>query len=123
MDKERRKSPRIKKTLAVLYARYNEANQDRQAWNMTSVKNISEGGMRITTNEEFAQNEVLIFRIKFPSRPFEWQEIKGKISGIEQLKTANDEPVAGQYVLEIPLKEKGLIEEYIYWFLEQSGGE
>ncbi|MCX5697507.1 MAG: PilZ domain-containing protein [Candidatus Omnitrophica bacterium] len=128
MDEERRRSPRIKKTLAVLYSRCGETGQNNQTWNMTSVQNISGRGMRIVTNEEFPIGETLIFRLKIPSRPFEWQEIKGKIAGVEQLKTSNDEPVAGQYIARIEFIEtrddqKWHIEEYIRWFLEQSGGE
>lgn len=127
MDKERRRSPRIKKALAVLYTSYEKAGQKNQTWNMTSVQDISKVGMRIIINEDFFTNEVLIFRIKVPSRPFEWQKIKGKIVGIERLINASGESVASQHIARIEFietqdKQKWFIEKYIHWFLEQSRG-
>jgi hypothetical protein len=128
VSQEKRKTPRIKKGLTVLYTYHSRTKGHALNWNMTSVQDISEGGMRIILNESFTANEILFFRIKFPSRPFEWQEISGKVLGCKELKTLNDEIVAGQYItriefLELTPKMKGFLEDYIYWFIEQVGGE
>jgi hypothetical protein len=128
VSQEKRKTPRIKKGLTVLYTYHSRTKGHALNWNMTSVQDLSEGGMRIILNENFSPDEILFFRIKFPSRPFEWQEMSGKVLESSQLKNPNDEIVAGQYLarigfLELTPEKKWLLEDYIYWFLEQSGGE
>jgi hypothetical protein len=127
MTEERRRAPRIKKTLVVFYALPNESKGGGEKWNMTAVQNISELGMCLTINERLCQNDFLLLRIKLPQRPFEWQELKGRVLEIQELKNILEESVAGQFIariefLELKEEEKRLINEYVHWFLEKSGG-
>ncbi len=119
---EKRKSVRIKKALTVLYTLDSEAYNKK--WDMTTIKDISDSGMCVTTGEQFSPEKILIFRMKIPSRPFEWLEIKGKVVASDELKTVSDKVVAGVHTVRIQFidleeEQKKLIQEYISWFLKK----
>jgi hypothetical protein len=126
MDEEKRRAPRIKKALVVLYSSDIEGDQKR--WNMTSIKNISEYGLCLAMSEHFSQGQVLLFQIKFPTRPFEWLKVEGKILAVETFKTKFDAQIADQSQARIEFigiseEQKIHIREYVEWFIKQSGGE
>jgi len=111
---ERRESVRIKKSLTVYYA-----NKDKEKWDMSIIKNISETGICITTNKNFTLDEIINFRIKLPSEPFQWLELYGKVMECEGA-------ISGIYITRaefICLKagQKKLIKEYIAWVLGKGG--
>lgn len=119
MEEERRKSIRIKKSLTVQYSR--NLNQGAATWDMTTIKDISETGMCIVTDKDFLPNEIINFRLKIPFRPFEWLEFSGKIISSEVFKTKAC--VTRVEFVDLKEEQKGLIKEYIKWFLDKQGGE
>jgi len=59
---ERRKYPRLNKTFIVSYRIFAEANN----YDLTQTKNISVGGMLLTTNRLFRPGTVLSIDIRLP---------------------------------------------------------
>ncbi len=59
---ERRKHPRLDKTFIVSYRIFAEANN----YDLTQTKNISVGGMLLTTNRLFSPGTVLSIDIRLP---------------------------------------------------------
>jgi len=121
MEEERRKAVRIKKSLTAQYSK------DKNFWDTTFIRDISEFGMQITTTGQLPTDAILTVRVKFPSKPFEWTEINGKVVGSTEMKTGFKESVASTHITRIQfvdLKEehKKLIHEYIEWFLSKKGG-
>jgi c-di-GMP-binding flagellar brake protein YcgR len=126
MVEEKRKSVRIKKVLTVRYG-YG-IDKDDKKWDITAIRDISETGMCITTQQNFLPNDIITFLIKIPSRPLEWIEFTGRVVGSEELKAISGEAVRGAHITRIEfinLKEthKELIREYITWFLSKEGGK
>lgn len=60
--KERRRYPRIKKTFIVSYRVY----EDIDNYDLTQTKNISIGGMLLTTNRQFRSGMLLSIDIRLP---------------------------------------------------------
>lgn len=61
-ESERRQHPRIDKTFIVSYRVYTEVNN----YDLTQTKNISVGGMLLTTNRLFKPGTVLSIDIRLP---------------------------------------------------------
>ena len=126
MGEEKRRAPRIKKALVVLYS--SDIEGETKKWNMTSIKNISEYGLCLALSEHFNEGQTLLFQIKFPTRPFEWLKVAGKILAMEIFKTKFDTQIAEQSQARIEFigiseEQKIQIREYVQWFIKQSGGE
>lgn len=113
MKEERRRAVRIKKSLIVQYSR--TFYDDTKYWDITTIKDISETGMCIITNKNFSPNETVSFRVKIPSRPFEWLEFTGRIVDIE-ISKLNTYITRVEFV-DLTEEQKNLIKEYINWFL------
>jgi len=125
MGEERRKSVRIKKFISVRYSY--DADEGEKKWDITSIRDISETGMCITTQQQFLANDILVFLIKIPTRPLDWIEFTGRVVGSEALKVISGESVGSSHITRVEfinLKEvqKGLIREYIAWFLTKEAG-
>jgi len=122
MGEERRKSVRIKKVLTVRYG-YN-VDKNVKKWDITTIRDISETGMCITTHRRFSPDDILTFLIKIPSRPLEWMEFKGRIVGTNESNVIPGESVIRSPVtitraefINLKKNQKELIREYITWFL------
>ncbi len=125
MGEERRKSVRIKKLLTARYSY--SLDKDEKKWDITTIKDISETGMCITTHKQFLPNDIITFLIKIPSRPLEWIEFTGRVVESEKRMAISGESVASSHITRIEfvnLKEgqKESIQEYIIWFLTKEGG-
>lgn len=123
MGVERRKSVRIKKVLSV---RYSLADAEKK-WDMSSVRDISETGISFLTYKEFSAGDIMNFFIKIPSRPLDWVELRGKVIGSEGGKPFMGEPAGYSHVtrvefLDLKDEQRGLIREYITWFLSNERG-
>ena len=118
MGEERRKSVRIKKALTVRYS-YGVDKADKK-WDITTIKDISETGMCITTRQRFSLNDILTFLIKIPSRPLEWIEFTGRVMGSEESRV--DRHLTRIEFMNLKEDEKELIREYVRWFLTKEGG-
>ncbi len=59
---ERRKYPRIKGTFVVSY----RILEDVDSADLSQIKNISEGGMLLTTNRRFEEGTLLMLHIRLP---------------------------------------------------------
>jgi len=125
MGEEKRKSVRIKKIITVRYSY--DADKGEKKWDITAIRDISETGMSVITHRQFPSNDIVTFLIKIPSRPLDWIEFTGRIVGSEGLKAISGDSIAGSHITRVEfinLKEdqKGLIREYITWFLTKEGG-
>ena len=123
MFQERRRAPRIAKHLVAQYL----AAGTEERWNMTEVKNFSEVGLLITTDEDFRADTKLRFRIKLPINPFHWYELDGKV-------VTCDKNVTGAYptskvasflvrieILNASAELKSVIHDYVAWYLSKGG--
>lgn len=61
-DVDRRKYPRLSRTFIVSYRVFQEINN----YDLTQTKNVSVGGMLLTTNRKFAPGTVLAVDIRLP---------------------------------------------------------
>ena len=63
MDEERRKSVRIKKFITVKYS-YGDSKNGKK-WDFPSIRDISETGMSITTQQQLLQDDIITFLVIF----------------------------------------------------------
>lgn len=112
---ERRRAVRIKKQLMAQYK--DEANVYK--WNMGAVKDFSELGMLVTTEELFPVDTILIFRFKLPSNPFECLELNGRVVACEKIGAVGHSTKIE--LLEMKPEHKESIRAYISWFLSRGG--
>jgi hypothetical protein len=120
---EKRRAIRIKKELMAQYK--DEARIYK--WNMSSVKDFSELGMFITTEEFFPVNTILKLRLKLPSNPFEYLRLKGRVVACEKRGDQDSVQlgVAGYSTkiefLDMKPEQQESIRAYINWFLSRGG--
>jgi hypothetical protein len=108
-EKEKRKEVRIKKTFTAQYF-----NKHTNCWNMTSMRDLSLGGACINSDEELPANDVIDFRLRVPTAPNTWIELKAKVIS------------AGKFIVRVEFqnlseKDKKMIKECIDWFLSSGG--
>jgi len=125
MAEEKRKSVRIKKLITVRYSF--GAGQGEKRWDITSVRDLSETGMCVTTQQVFACGDLINFLIKIPSRPLEWIELTGKVVGSVKSTALSGESLSASHITRVEFinlknEQKELIREYITWFLSKEGG-
>lgn len=118
MGEERRKSARIKKTLTVRYCY--DVDKAEKKWDITTIKDIGDVGMRIITRQRFSLNDILTFLIKIPSRPLEWIEFTGRV--VESKESMVESHLTRIEFINLKEGQKELIREYIKWFLTKKGG-
>jgi hypothetical protein len=115
MEHERRKTIRINKSLVARYS------LDGMIWDMSHVRDFSEGGLQITTNKRFAAGEILRLRTKIPLEPFVWQELCGRVIDSAALLTRFNNPMYDTCITRIELftddAQKTLLRNYVAWFL------
>jgi hypothetical protein len=109
MDKEKRKAIRIKKTFTAQY--YNKATE---CWNMTSMRDLSVLGACINTDEELPLGDIIEFRLRVPTSPNTWIDLKAKIV------------TSGKYITRVEFKNPTndqivMIKSCIEWFLSTGG--
>lgn len=116
MDRERRKSLRIKRSLTVQYGYL--LDKDRIKWDMTAIKDINQTGLCISTEKCFPPNEIIYFRIKFPNVPFKSFEFKGKV-----IESKAGGLVTRIEFLDLNEDQKAPLQEYAKWFLSTNKRE
>lgn len=122
---EKRGVERIPKQMTIQYCV--DLDPMFQKWDISSIINIGEKGVRFTVNGKLNPGITIYMRIKLPLKPFEWLEISGKLVSSEELKTKKDKIVSGTSVirvafLELGENQKALLHEYVLWFLSKYGG-
>ncbi len=116
---ERRRATRIKKPLTVHY--YKDSK-----WDITTVMDLSETGICVTTEREFAPDTVLKFRFKLPSDPFEWVVLKGRVVVSEKRYETiqKDFPSAGYLTkvefVDVDPQQAESIRAYVNWCLNRG---
>ena len=119
MEDERRKANRIKKTLTVQYAC--AGNVDLK-WGMSQLKDISDTGLSFTTTENFPPGQNMFFRLKLPTRPYEWIELDGSV--VESKSFGGEFRLTRVKFIRLKDEDKTLIKDYIAWFLlKERGGK
>ncbi|MBU0547801.1 MAG: PilZ domain-containing protein [Candidatus Omnitrophica bacterium] len=105
---EKRKSVRIEKSLMV---RYSPETNNKDSWNFSFIKNVSETGILFDTNKQFQIGENIRIMLKVPLDPDNWMEINGCV--VESI------PYIGKYFLTrleficINETQKNLIKDYV----------
>ena len=80
-DSEKRKYPRIESNFIISY-RIKQLPAD---YDLTQTKNVSQGGLLLTTNKKFTPGTILAITIRFPFTPA-GIEITGKIVDSEEVR-------------------------------------
>ncbi len=109
MPEERRKSVRLKKTFTVQYL-----NKNNNLWDMSSIRDLSESGICFNTNYTFLPSEVIVLRVKLPSDPLHWIEIKAKVVESRHYVTRAE-------FIDLEEEKKVVIRDYIANFLKSGG--
>lgn len=120
MSEEKRRATRVKKPISVQYI-YG-AKENGHTWDMTTVKDISQTGISFVVNTPFSPGQIIDIRLKVPSYPFKWVELRGKI-------VSADNFVGTMHMVRIDFvdladEQKKIIAEYVSLFLnkENKGG-
>ena len=109
MDAERRKAPRINKSLTVKYSQPSQS----PIWDFAIAKNISRKGIFLNTRKNFAKGEILKLLIKVPADPFHWMEVEGKV--IESIGNT-----ARLNFIGIAQEQEKMIGDYVEWLIKYS---
>jgi len=125
MAEERRKSVRIKKFITVRYS-YG-SHEGEKKWDITSIRDISETGMCVTTQQRFSPNDIIAFLVKIPSRPLDWLEFTGRVVGSDKFTAISGESLTASHITRVEFinlkdEQRELIREYINWFLTKERG-
>jgi len=115
MEHEKRKSIRIKKPFV---AQYNSVVSQR--WLTTNIRDISETGLSIFTDESFSVDGTILVRVKFPNNPFNWLEINAKVIGSKEFVTGSF--ITRVQFFDLNPEQAKAIADAISWFLKQGGG-
>jgi len=123
---EKRDGVRVKKNLIVRYALNSDLQEKK--WDETIIRDISVSGISINESKDFPVGTELILLFRIPARPLDWFEVKGKIVKVNKLKTSRDDSISGINIagvafIDLTEEQKGVIKEYIDWFLSKSGGK
>jgi len=116
MGEERRRAVRIKSTLFIQYCLGNTANN---AWDISTVKDISESGVCILTGRRFEKDSTIALRLRLPSRPFEAIQIYGRVVD------STSAGYAGSFITRIEFKNlkediQILFHEYVRWIINSE---
>ena len=112
---EKRKAIRIEKSLMV---KYSPEINNKDNWNISFVKNVSETGILFDTNKQFQAGENILMLLKIPLDPYNWLEIKGSV--------IESSPYIGKVFLTrlkficINKAECDLIKNYVGWYLNSK---
>lgn len=117
MEKDRRKSIRVRTSFIVQYGYYVN-DKGKKMWDMTVIRDISEVGMRITTHKSFSPNDILNFRLRIPSDPFQYLNFNGKVVESEESKAARH--LTRIEFMDLEEEQKELIRIYVEWFLSKQ---
>ncbi len=115
MGTEKRKAIRIKKSFLAQY--YSLVSQ---RWLITNIRDISETGLSIFTSEPYPLGDIAPVKVKFPTNPFSWLEISGKVIGSKEF-------IAGSFItrlqfIDLNPDQAKIIADVIVWFLKQGSG-
>ena len=121
-EKEKRTNIRIHKSIVAMYKSVGET--DSSDWDITTIRNISTGGVIFTAKigyRNFAHLELLL---KIPLEPFNWVTFSGKVVESKRLKNLEDFEIGGTYLtrlefFSVPVENRELLERYIDWFAVQ----
>jgi hypothetical protein len=120
---ERRRAQRIAKHLVAQYL----VPGNQEHWDMTEIKNFSEVGLLVTTNQDLDLGAIIRFRIKLPINPFHWYDLDGKVITCEKNipgpypTTAISSYLVRIEIVNITQELKDVIHNYVAWFLSKGG--
>ena len=114
---EKRKSVRIRKSLAV---QYGVKKGESFTWDMSLIKDISEQGMCLGTSVQFAKDDVCYLRVRMPTVPGLVLDLQCVVidsrpskAGISQTRVV---------FLNVNDEEKARLREYIEWAQSNERG-
>lgn len=111
---ERRKHPRIKGRFVVSYRTLEETDKV----DVTQTKNMSLGGMLLTTNRQFSPGTKLALEIRLPFDPNPIMLIANVVESVEIMKDMiYDTRLA---FLSIDERHKNIINQTVYYYLKKD---
>jgi len=117
MGEEKRKAFRVKSSLTVQYCF--DINSERKKWDITTVKDLSESGVRFQTGKPFEVDSVIRLRFKIPARPFDLIEIDAKVISCQSLNQSSISIIRAEFT-SIPEEAKMLLREYVLWMVKNQ---
>ncbi|MFH1397928.1 MAG: PilZ domain-containing protein [Candidatus Omnitrophota bacterium] len=115
MNKERRKSIRIKKQID---AQYQHIINDKTVWITVLVNDISEAGACVLIDRFPLIGEEIILRLRTPLNPGEWLQVNTKVIDVDKYMT--NTYFARLHFIDLQVEYKERIREYIDFYLKRE---
>jgi hypothetical protein len=115
MDAEKRKFTRIKKQVD---AQYRRVGTDKAIWITISVNDISASGAYILIDRFPLIGEDILLRLRLPSDPNEWIQIKAKVLDVD--KSSGKTYLARLQFIDLESEYQNRINEYIDFYLKRE---
>ena len=117
MGEEKRKAFRVKSSLTVQYCF--DINSERKKWDITTVKDLSESGVRFQAGKPFEVGSLIRLRFKIPARPDELIEIDARVISCESFKQSSISMLRAEFI-NISEEAKVLLQEYVLWMVKNQ---
>ncbi|MFA6129758.1 MAG: PilZ domain-containing protein [Candidatus Omnitrophota bacterium] len=108
---EKRKSVRIEKSFII---KYSPETSNKNNWDISFIKNVSETGVLFDTNKQFQAAETILVMFKIPFDPYNWIEAKGSV--IESAPFIGGSFLTRIKFTSINESQRKLIKDYVAWF-------
>jgi hypothetical protein len=117
IEKEKRKAIRVAKPLAVQYAVKKDGSSALR-WDMSLMKDISERGCCIRTDEVYPKDDVFNLRIRMPTSPTEYFEVTAKVidSGVTRGRICTTR----LEFFNLTEDQQRLVRDFVAWALEKE---
>jgi len=117
MGEEKRKAFRVKSSLTVQYCF--DINSERKKWDITTVKDLSESGVRFQAGKAFEIGSLMRLRFKIPARPFDLIEIDAKVISCQSLNHSSINLIQAEFI-NISEEAKVLLQGYVLWMVKNQ---
>ena len=116
VEQDRRESVRVRKNITIHFKR--GLRIAKQQWINTTIRDISESGLCISTNKSMPPASYIRLRLRIPTEK-NWLKITGRV--IKSDKQDNNYWTHAR-LLQLDLNQKKDIRTYIAWVLVKEGG-
>jgi hypothetical protein len=109
---DRRIFKRLKKPITVQYT-FDDFTVEKKRWNVSLTRDVSEGGICITTDKQCNVDDSLLLNIKIPTQPKDLFMVTAKVKG--SIGKGNIYKTNLMF-LELPEEFRSALREYIAFF-------
>jgi c-di-GMP-binding flagellar brake protein YcgR len=117
MEEEKRKAFRVKSSLTLQYCF--DTNSENKKWDITTVKDLSESGVRFQAGKSFEVGSLIRLRFKIPSRPYDQTEIDAKVISCQNLVQSSLSMIRAEFV-NLSDETLALLREYVLWMVKNQ---